>query len=290
MLPALRLLRPHQYVKNSFILLGLVFGHNLGLDIIRGAATAFVAFCMAASCVYTFNDIIDFPLDKLHPVKRRRPIASGEVAIPTAWTIAFVLGVAALGIAATLGWSAAAIIAAYLVTNLAYSLGLKHVVILDVFIISSGFMLRILMGTSGIGIPPSQWLLLTGLMLTLFLGFAKRRAELINLQNAGSASPSAIRRVLDDYSPAVLDQLTGITAACAILCYGLYTVSPETVRVHHTNALFYTVPFVSYGIFRYLFLLHSRGRGNDTAKDLMADPHLIATIIGWLALTLAILR
>lgn len=290
MLPVLRLLRPHQYVKNSFVLLGLVFGQNVGLGVVRDAATAFVAFCMAASCVYVFNDIFDLPLDKLHPVKCKRPIASGEVGVTTAWAIACVLGAAALGVAAVLGWHAAAIIAAYLVTNLAYSLRLKHVVILDVFIISSGFMLRILMGTSGIGIPPSQWLLLTGLMLTLFLGFAKRRAELIKLQNAGAASPSAIRRVLDDYSPVVLDQLTGITAACAILSYGLYTVSPETVRMHHTSSLFYTVPFVSYGIFRYLFLLHHRARGNDTAKDLMADPHLIATTVGWLLLSLAILR
>ncbi len=287
---ALRLLRPHQYVKNGFVLLGIVFGQSRMLSDFVHAGVAFVAFCLAASSVYILNDIFDLPMDRLHPVKCKRPIASGEVSVSNAWAMTGALGCASLAIAAMLGWLAMAFVAAYLMVNLAYSVRLKHVVILDVFIISSGFMLRILTGTSGIGIQPSQWLLLTGLMLTLFLGFAKRRAELIALQNCGAASPIAVRRVLDDYSPVVLDQLTGITAACAILSYGLYTVSPETVLVHRTHALFYTVPFVSYGIFRYLFLLHHRARGNDTAKDLVADPHLIATATGWLLLSLAILR
>lgn len=290
MLPFVRLLRPHQYVKNGFVLLGIVFAQSRGTDDFVHAGIAFIAFCIAASCVYVFNDIFDLRLDKLHPVKCKRPIASGALDVRAAWWLALLLAGIALGTAGVLGWQALAFIAAYLLINLAYSLRLKHVAILDVFIISSGFMLRILIGTTGIGIPPSQWLLLTGLMLTLFLGFAKRRAELINLQNAGGASPSAVRRVLDDYSPVLLDQLTGITAACAILSYGLYTVSPETVHTHKTNALFYTVPFVAYGIFRYLFLLHHRARGNDTAKDLLADPHLIATTAGWLLLSVLILQ
>lgn len=290
MKPILRLLRPHQYIKNGFVLLGLVFGTGFEASDVALAALAFIAFCLAASSVYVFNDMFDAESDRLHPVKCKRPIACGEVSMRTASVLVGLLSLGSLAVAGAIGWLAAGFIGLYLLTNVAYSLRLRHVVILDVFIIASGFMLRILIGTSGIGIPPSQWLLLTGLMLTLFLGFAKRRAELIKLQNSGAATRVAVRRVLDHYSPAILDQFTGITAACAILSYGLYTVSPETVRIHGTHALFYTTPFVSYGIFRYLYLLHHRARGNDTARDLLADPHLVVTAVGWLALTAGILR
>ena len=285
-----RLLRPHQYIKNGFVVLGVVFGQSRTLVDLLHVAIAFVAFCLAASSVYVFNDIFDVESDRKHPTKCRRPIASGEVSLPLAWALSVVLAALGLGAALSLGWLAGLMITLYLGLNVAYSLRLKHVVILDVFLISAGFMLRILIGTAGIGIPPSQWLLLTGLMLTLFLGFAKRRAELLKLQSAGSTDRATVRRVLENYSPAMLDQLTGITAACAILSYGLYTVSPETVRIHGSYALFYTLPFVVYGIFRYLFLLHHRAGGNDTARDLLADRHLIATAAGWLLLSALILR
>ena len=285
-----RLLRPHQYIKNGFVVLGVVFGQSRTLVDLLHVAIAFVAFCLAASSVYVFNDIFDVESDRKHPTKCRRPIASGEVSLPLAWALSVVLAALGLGAALSLGWLAGLMITLYLGLNVAYSLRLKHVVILDVFLISAGFMLRILIGTAGIGIPPSQWLLLTGLMLTLFLGFTKRRAELIRLQNSGLADRATVRRVLENYSPAMLDQLTGITAACAILSYGLYTVSPETVRIHGSYALFYTLPFVVYGIFRYLFLLHHRAGGNDTARDLLADRHLIATAAGWLLLSVLILR
>lgn len=285
----IRLLRPHQYIKNGFVILGIVFGQSRSLPHFIDAGIAFLAFCSAASCVYVFNDIFDLESDRRHPVKCKRPIASGEVSTSVAWLLVTALALAALALAMFIGRLAAGLIAIYLLINVAYSLRLKHVVILDVFIVASGFMLRILIGTSGIGIPPSQWLLLTGLMLTLFLGFAKRRAELIRLQNSGAADRAAVRRVLDSYSPAVLDQLTGITAACAILSYGLYTVSPDTVRTHGSYALFYTLPFVIYGIFRYLFLLHHRAGGGDTARDLLSDRHLIATAAGWLLVSFLIL-
>lgn len=286
----IRLLRPHQYIKNGFVILGVVFGRSPDVADLAHAGIAFIAFCLAASCVYVFNDLFDVEADRRHPVKCKRPIASGEVSMHAAWFLSAVLGAAALALAFSLGWLASTFIGAYLALNVAYSLRLKHVVILDVFIIASGFMLRILIGTSGIGIPPSQWLLLTGLMLTLFLGFAKRRAELLKLDHSGGADGPAVRRVLDNYSPAMLDQLTGITAACAILSYGLYTVSPETVQIHGSYALFYTLPFVIYGIFRYLYLLHHGAGGNDTARDLLADRHLIATAAGWVLLSALILR
>lgn len=236
-----------------------------------------------------FNDVADVEADRLHPTKCHRPIAGGAVSLTTAWGIAAALFLLALGLSISVGLVAVSIIVLYLLINAAYSWRLKHVVILDVFLVSAGFMLRILIGTVGVGIAPSQWLLLTGLMLTLFLGFAKRRAELLMLENAGKTDRASVRRVLDDYSPVVLDQLTGITAACTILSYGLYTVSADTVRTHGSYALFYTLPFVIYGMFRYVYLLHHHARGGDTAKDLMTDPHLIVTGLGWIAISLWVL-
>ena len=286
----LRLLRPHQYLKNGFVWVGFLFSPVHDLRTALATLWVFLGFCAAASCVYTFNDIFDRETDRQHPTKCRRPIASGAISLPQAWGIAAVLAALAFALSAVAGWKAPALIALYLAINLAYSKGLKHVVILDVFIISAGFMLRILAGTTGVGIAPSNWLLLTGLMLTLFLGFAKRRAELLALETVGKTDKASVRRVLDDYSPVVLDQLTGISAACSILSYGIYSVSADTVRAHGTDALIYTLPFVVYGMFRYLFLLHHRAAGNDTARDLLRDPHLIATGLGWLAVTAVVLR
>jgi 4-hydroxybenzoate polyprenyltransferase len=168
--------------------------------------------------------------------------------------------------------------------NLGYSFGLKHVVILDVFIIAAGFMLRILAGTLGIGIAPSQWLLLCGLMLTLFLGFAKRRAELAAAGRQRRPSPRA--RAL--HRP-MLDQFIGIAAAGTVISYALYTVSAETVAMHGTRALIATVPFVLYGMLRYLWKLHARGGGGDPAQELLRDPHLLAATAGWLLLVMLLL-
>jgi 4-hydroxybenzoate polyprenyltransferase len=284
-----KLIRPHQYIKNGFVWLGIVFSQTRTVTDFIHVGFVFVAFCAAASCVYVFNDIFDVEADRLHPTKCRRPIASRAVTIPTAWFLISILATLAFGLAALVGLIPVTLIGLYLLINAAYSWRLKHVVILDVFLVSAGFMLRILIGTVGVGIAPSQWLLLTGLMLTLFLGFAKRRAELLMLENAGKTDRASVRRVLDDYSPVVLDQLTGITAACTILSYGLYTVSADTVRTHGSYALFYTLPFVIYGMFRYVYLLHHHARGGDTAKDLMTDPHLIVTGLGWIAISLWVL-
>ena len=140
-------------------------------------------------------------------------------------------------------------------------------------------------GTLGLGIQPSQWLLLCGLMLTLFLGFAKRRAELIMLESEISHNDKGVRRVLEDYDGVMLDQFTAVTAACTILSYGLYTVSADTVQRHGSNNLIYTLPFVIYGMFRYLYLLHGSGKGNDTAADLLVDRHLLTTVAAWVLMT-----
>jgi 4-hydroxybenzoate polyprenyltransferase len=169
----------------------------------------------------------------------------------------------------------------YVLINVAYSLGLKHVVVLDVFVIASGFMLRILAGTAGIDIPPSQWLLLCGLMIALFLGFSKRRAELY-----ASVGDKTHRRVLNNYQPVILDKMIVITATCVILTYSLYTMNPITIQTHKTDALIYTVPFVMYGIFRYMYSLHNQSGGTEPSREIFRDPHVLFSIVGWLAVTL----
>ncbi len=295
----MRLLRPHQWIKNGFVLLGLVFSHRWGdVALVQSVGLALVAFCAMASAVYVYNDLVDVESDRRHPTKCRRPIASGAVKPSTAkWLCAALVGLGAACAAAVSG-PALALVALYAAINVAYSHGLKHMVIIDVFVISAGFMLRILVGSLGVGIPPSSWLLLCGMMATLFLGFAKRRAELLAVQgdsagagstSAGSTMTTSARPVLDHYRPEVLDQLLSLTGGCTVLSYALYTVNPDTVALHHTDKLIYTVPFLVYGIARYLLLLHGRGRGQDTARDVLTDVHLLATALAWVAVTLAIL-
>lgn len=278
MLEIIRLMRPHQWVKNAFVLTGLLFGHAWHDPALLGKGLlAFAAFCLISSTIYIINDIIDIEQDKQHPGKRKRPLPSGKLKISTAAIFAALLGACAILLALAVSHTVLTIILGYAVMNLAYSLKLKHVVILDVFIIAAGFMLRILAGTLGLGIPPSQWLLLCGLMVTLFLGFSKRRAEIIAL----SEDKAAHRKVLEHYSPVLLDKMIGITASGVIMSYSLYTMNPDTIRIHGTPNLIYTVPFVIYGVFRYIYLLHHQNRGSDTAKDMVRDPHLLIVLLGW---------
>lgn len=285
----IKLLRPHQYVKNGFVFLGVVFAHAWEAPMLLAAGLAFLAFCAMASAVYVLNDIIDMEADRRHPVKRHRPLASGAIPVSRAWLIFAIAAATALVLAALVSTWVVALVAGYLVLNVAYTGWLKHMVILDVFSIAAGFMLRILAGTLGLGIEPSQWLLLCGLMLTLFLGFAKRRAELADARIEHAPSGDGTRRVLNDYSVGLLDQFIAISAACTVLAYGLYTVSAETIALHGTRGLIYTLPLVIYGIFRYLFLLHARGGGNDTSSDLATDGHLLVTVALWLGLTIVLL-
>ena len=284
--PLIKLLRPHQWIKNGFVFVGLLFGHAWhDPATVNMALAAFAAFCLLASSVYVMNDLADREQDRLHPDKRHRPLASGTVSTPAA----VMLGLACLGgglaLAFTLAGGAPWIFVAYLLLNAAYSAGLKHVVILDVFLIAAGFMLRLLAGTTGIGIAPSHWLLLCGLLLTLFLGFAKRRAEL----NALLEKSGGHRRVLEHYSAPMLDQFLSLTAMGTVVSYGLYTVSAETIAQHGTSMLMATVPFVLYGMLRYLYRLHRHGGGGDPARELFRDGHLLAAFAGWLATVLAVI-
>jgi len=286
MLDLLRLMRPHQWVKNTFVLTGLLFGHAWHDPVlVVQAIIAFVAFCLVSSTVYIVNDVIDIEQDRHHPSKRKRPLPSGKLKISTALAFAAILGIAGLTLATYASSKVVLILLVYAVMNLAYSLRLKHVVILDVFIIATGFMLRILAGTLGLGIPPSQWLLLCGLMVTLFLGFSKRRAEIIAL----SEDKSAHRKVLQEYSPVLLDKMIVVTAAGLIMSYSLYTMNPDTIRIHGTANLIYTVPFVIYGVFRYIYLLHHQSSGGDPSKDLVRDPHMLIVLLGWLITTIVLI-
>ena len=221
--------------------------------------------------------------DRLHPHKRERPLARGEIGVGAPIALCIALALAGLALAAAVSLSALLITAAYVVLNIGYSAGLKHVAILDVFMIAAGFMLRILAGTAGIGIPPSNWLLLCGLMLTLFLGFCKRRAELLAV--TGPANSGGHRIALDGYSMSLLDCLIGVSVACAALGYALYTVDSETIALHGTDRLFLTFPFVLYGLFRYLHVVYTKGGGGDPAWEMLRNPHLIAATAGWLGAT-----
>ena len=286
MLQLVKLMRPHQWLKNGFVFAGLLFGHAWGDQVkLSQALFAFAAFCMLASAVYIMNDIVDREQDRAHPKKRLRPLAAGTVSLPAAVALMLVCLAAATVLVATGGSQTPWLFAAYFGINIAYSFGLKHVVILDVFLISAGFMLRILVGTLGIGIAPSHWLLLCGLLLTLFLGFAKRRAEL-EVLDQGSADH---RRVLDDYTIELLDCFISIVAAGTLVSYALYTVSAETIALHGTRQLIFTLPFVLYGMLRYLWRLHRRSGGGDPAHELFSDPHLLVVTFGWVGMILAIL-
>ncbi|RYF40755.1 MAG: ubiquinone biosynthesis protein UbiA [Comamonadaceae bacterium] len=269
--PLVRLMRPHQWLKNSFVFAGLVFSQNwddLTLD--RVVFYAFAAFCCFSSLVYIVNDWHDRLADALHPVKRLRPLASGAVSGRAALVLAALL--LALGL-----WFAAGnlvllmLLVIYVALNLAYSWRLKRIPVVDVSVIASGFMLRLLAGTVAVGIPPSRWLLLTGIFVALFLGFAKRKAE--SFQDEASQRP-----VLAHYPPALLDTFMAVTMTATLTTYSLFATTPEA-QLQHGERLLYTVPVVIFGMLRYTYQVH-RGHGEDVARDLVRDPWIVGA--GWL--------
>lgn len=272
------LLRPHQWVKNVFVLVGLIFGHAYREPAMIAAALAATgAFCLASGAVYAFNDARDAAQDRDHPDKRNRPVARGAVTPQEAAWLSTFTAALALALAAWTGWKVAVIVAAYLVLSAAYTLGLKRVPVLDVVVIAAGFMLRLLAGTAGIGIEPSNWLLACGFLLTLFLGFAKRRAEIERL----SGDAGQHRAVLEDYTIGFLDKAIAICAAAMVAAYVSYTLAADTAQLHGTGKLFLTVPWVLLGTLRYLYRLRFRGGGGDPAEDLLRDPLLAASVAGW---------
>ncbi|MEN5064605.1 decaprenyl-phosphate phosphoribosyltransferase [Achromobacter aegrifaciens] len=283
MMPVLRLLRPHQWLKNGFVLLGLLFGHGWSdYGLIAAVGVAFVAFCMASSAVYVLNDYQDREADARHPRKKVRPIASGNVSLCTGRMLVAALVAGALLLPAGFGlWAVMASVAAYLALNIAYTFKLKHVVLVDVFCIVAGFMIRLVCGTYAVGITPSRWMLLCSFMLTLFLGFAKRRAEFGPALSEGMVLQGTTRLVLRHYSPQLLDVLMAITVSMTILTYGLYTLDPATAAMHGTDNLVITLPIVTFGVFRYLYLIYGQGAGEDAGRDLLTDAQIRFAVAAW---------
>ena len=273
-----RLLRPPQWIKNSFVLAPLLFsGRARDLDAVLAAAVAFVAFCVMASGVYALNDAVDRESDRAHPTKRLRPVAAGTISPRAAIIASGVLIVAGLVIAwqGTVGLGVAA--GAYVVINLLYSFALKSVVILDVFALSSFFVLRLVAGAAAIGVQASIWLLLCGALLSLYLGFAKRRHEL----SIVAQDPTRHRSVLSHYSAAFLDQMSAVLLSVTVVAYIMYSLTSETAALVGSQRLAYSTVFVLYGVFRYLYVVHEKDGGSPT-EALLTDPALLVTVALWL--------
>jgi len=279
----IELLRPRQWVKNAFVLVGLLFGHAWrDPAMVWAALGATLAFCLASGAIYALNDARDVEQDREHPDKRARPVARGALSPGQAIAIAWIVGIAALALSACVDLRVAGIVAGYLALSAGYSYGLKRVPVLDVVIIAAGFMLRLLAGTLGIGIEPSSWLLACGFLLTLFLGFAKRRAEIVRLADDAGRH----RAVLESYSIGFLDKATVLCAVGMTLAYAAYTLAADTAQLHGTGSLALTLPWVVLGTIRYLYRLRLRGGGGDPAEELLRDPLLAASVLGWIATVL----
>lgn len=282
-------MRPRQWTKNLALFVGLVFAQQLlSLISFERASVAFVVFCLASSSIYVFNDLLDLERDRQHPIKCKRPLASGD--LPISWAIVtigiLILGCAGLtlflfsipaqqtDIYASLGGANvlfALTVATYLLLMVLYSVRLKHVVLLDVFIIASGFVLRILAGAVVIPVMISPWLYLVTILLSLFLALSKRRHELIILQDEASNH----RQILNEYNLPLLDQMITIVTATTIMAYSLYTFQGPTGN----HRLMITIPLVLYGIFRYLYLMYMRMEGGSPEEVLLRDRHMLGTVV-----------
>jgi 4-hydroxybenzoate polyprenyltransferase len=292
MLPHVEAMRPHQWVKNLLVLAPLLFTKLVGEPSAwLAAALAFASYCCAASSIYLLNDIVDRDEDAHHPKKRHRPIASGRLPVGQAWIVFFGLLTASGGFATLVpttpgGWPFALWPAAYLVLNLAYSFWLKRLVVVDCMCIALGFQLRVQAGAAAIQVEASHWLQLCTFFFALFLAFCKRYEEVGRQTEASGLT----RATMEDYSVAFLNMMIGPLAALSILSYSLYTVSPETVQRHGTDRLMYTVPVVTYGVFRYLFLVYRKSEGGDPARLLFRDVPLVLSGAVYAALVVLLLR
>jgi 4-hydroxybenzoate polyprenyltransferase len=271
-------MRPSQWPKNLFVLAPLVFGSRLGqMAAVGRALLALLAFCCAASAVYLLNDLRDREEDRRHPLKRLRPLAAGTLKVPAAVAAIVVLIAAVAALAGWLGPGFAAVLGAYLLLNLLYTIWFKHMVILDVMCLSLGFVLRVLAGAQAAAVQVSSWLFLCTIFIALFLAFSKRRHEIMLLAEGAAGQ----RPVLDHYSPAFLDQMINVVTASSVVSYALYAVAPETVAKFHTQGLIYTIPLVLFGIFRYLYLMYQRLDQRNPTEAILRDPPFLLNIALW---------
>ena len=270
--------RPYQWPKNLLLFAALIFSKNLfDLELLVKNFWGFLVFCLASSSLYLLNDAIDYASDVRHPEKSKRPVASGKLSRSAAF------GVSLAGLAAALVWAFAIEqkfflgLTLFVTVNFAYSFYLKRFVILDTMLLAAGFVLRAVAGGWLIGAPISDWLVICTLLLSLFLGFSKRRAELVLLEGEAKSH----RASLEHYSPYLLDQLIGVVTASTVVAYTFYTLSPEVKEKLGTTHLYLTVPFVLFGIFRYLYLVHQKTEGGDPTKTIFSDLPLVLGIILW---------
>lgn len=285
----LKLMRPYQWVKNVFVFVPLIFSKNLfEAALFSEALLTFFAFSLAASAIYIVNDIADREFDRIHPVKRDRPIASGQVAVREGWALSLLLLVGSFIFLIFLSTRllAGLAIVGYIAINLFYSFRLKRVVLIDLFVIAVGFILRILAGGFAIDVKVSSWLIMTTLFISIFLGVAKRRGEFVLV---GKSPDDSTRKVLSDYDLSLIDQILSVSAASVIITYALYSVSERTVRAFHTESLIFTTVFVTYGIFRYLYLVHKMGLGENPTKVLLTDKPMVVNAALYVISVVAIL-
>ena len=276
-----QLARPSHWAKNIFVLAGVFFAedwHNP--EVLLLALSAFLAFCLASSAVYAVNDAMDMEEDRGHPLKRLRPLASGALSQSVGYAFAAAMAAGALAISLWTGPKLSTALVAYMVVNALYSRLLKHLVLLDVFCIAFGFIIRLLAGTWGIGIEPSQWFLLCTMALSLFLGFSKRYAERMDTHRPLSAK----RPVMQCYSPEFLRVLLAVTLSATLITYGLYTTNIQTVEFHKTGNLIYSLPIAMFGLFRYLYLVMERGFGENTVADIFKDHAMLSICVLYVAL------
>jgi 4-hydroxybenzoate polyprenyltransferase len=276
---ALASLRPRQWVKNLFVFAGVVFSENLFTPLFWPALGAFAIFCGLSGAIYVINDVADMRKDRLHPVKRHRPVASGALPRGLALGLGAGLLAACLGAAFALARSFGYTALAYAGLLTAYSAWLKHVVIVDVLTVAVGFVLRAVAGAAAVGVDISGWLVICTILIALFLALGKRRHESRTLRGDAAAH----RPILAEYSEGFLDQMIAVVTASTVTAYALYTMSPETVAKFHTRLLPLTLPFVLYGIFRYLYLLYHRELGGNPSDLLLGDRALLVNTLLWMA-------
>lgn len=272
-------LRPKQWIKNLFIFLPLIFGKKLFIFPVNlQVAFAFILFSMTAGVVYLINDIMDIEKDKVHPTKRLRPVPSGRLSVKNATIAACILGIISISASFALNINFGFLILAYIVLNFIYTKSLKRFVIIDVFCISAFFLLRIFAGSIVADVVLSHWIMFMTALLALFLGFNKRRQELRMLEKDAVHH----RGVLAKYNSYFIDQMIGIVTASVVVVYMLYAVDERTVREFGTNHLMYSIPFVYYGIFRYLYLIHKLGEDGDPTHMLLKDRDMQVNLVLWI--------
>jgi 4-hydroxybenzoate polyprenyltransferase len=271
-------MRPHQWIKNLFVLAPLLFGRKLGEGPAVGQAVyATGVFCLMSASLYLLNDVVDAASDRSHPLKCHRPIASGALSVQTALVVCFALLCASLWLATVLGQSFLVVSTLYCGLMVAYSLGLKRFIVVDAMAIASGFVLRVVGGAVAVDVEASHWLVVCAFLLALYLAFAKRRHELLILRQSAPEH----RLVLGEYTSGYLEQASNILAGATIVCYALYTVAPETVARFGTDRLIYGTVFVIYGLLRYMALIQNTAEGGNPGRLLLRDKPLLAAVLGW---------